>query len=288
MTLKIGGIIDPTDGKITVNVRDGGFDVIVKYVIGKKPVEHTEEVDDIKIEHDKDGVVFTTPVKTTRTHTEWVDDFATSSIFIDPMRVADKPDICVGYVSESVGIQLVWDSERMHTRDAASSVSDRKGIGDINASIFMVAFDATGAYFAACLPLKEIPTGAEFISAKMNYAPRVWLSSQSQEVGKIVAKSKAKRDILGKINTMDSIYALEMQSDLLLYALAELIEQVQPDKTKQPNWLDRVKSDMHNGASFQYAVVENALNRIMAVKMKVRALQAQYYAKLTEIEANNG
>lgn len=259
MTLIISGFVDPNEAgkyyprKIAINARDGGFDITLTENKILSPVMNAE------------GTALV-PVFETKTY----------NIFIDPSIVEQKPDICAGYLSYDGSIQLFWDSEKGHTRDAVSSVLERKGIVNIVDALFMVAFSNTGAYLTGGVPLSAAPTGsAQFVPLALNQTPRLWLGQQDPAIQAIIDKAKAKRPLLARVNTIDTVAELEKQVDMLSAMVIALMDK-QP-AADQPAWFATFKQMIAASSSLQFKTIDECLADVNGIKSGIRALQTVYF-----------
>lgn len=198
-----------------------------------------------------------------------------ASIFVDPARVPALPDICAGYLAVDDTIQLVWDSEKFHTRDAASSVAERLGIPDITKSRFVVGFSETGAYLTACAPLRETPTGAAFEPLAVNNTPRDWLREKDPAIAASVDKARAKRPLLARVNTIDTVAELEKQVDLLSTLVVALVDAL--PEANRPAWYPAFKVMLASGSSTQFKSEEACIADVSGIKNSIRQLQSTYF-----------
>jgi hypothetical protein len=194
------------------------------------------------------------------------------TLVLNPALVTQQPDICAGYIGRDVGIQLVWDSERFNTRDAASSVADRKSVPDVADSKFMAGFVGGDCYVVVCAPLREAPRNVQFAELPHTNTPRDWIASQHPLLKSLVQRNRAKRKALAHLNPMDSIAALEQQLDMLSQVVFTLV-QGQP----LPPWAAALAESIKRHSSVRDDA--QGLASIATHKARVRALQATYFTE---------
>lgn len=192
------------------------------------------------------------------------------TIDLDPALVLERPDICAGYIGRDLGIQLVWDTERFNTRDAGSSVADRKSVPDVADSKFVAGFTDTGCYVVICAPLKQIPVGVQFEERQHNNAPRDWLAAQEFSLYALVKRNRAKRAALAHLKPLDSIAELEKQVDLLSDIVFRLVA-----NAPMPDWLEGLLEVTRTHSSVRSE--SEALQDISKHKATVRAIQQDYF-----------
>ena len=184
------------------------------------------------------------------------------TITLDPARLDFTPDIAVGYAGLENDIELVWDSERFNTRDVASRIADRKGVADLTAFLFLVAFDGPDLYLVTRLQVAQVPTGIEHTAinaeAVEHRRPRLWLAEQSPALLSLVVRNKAKRNLLAHIKPEDSLAALENQIDFLSEIILAMLA-AQPLETPAA-WLKPFAALMvaHSSVQFKDAQISVA------------------------------
>lgn len=200
------------------------------------------------------------------------------SIKVGEANYQGATDIFSGHFGRDVGFQLVWDSERFNTRDAASAVADRLSVPDITDSKFTASITQSECRIIIAMPLRNAPQGAthQFVEAPFTNSPREWLAAQDPAIEKLVRKNKLKREALANISLSDSVAELEKQLDMLTAMVAALVT-----GSQQPTWsqqfLDVVSA---NTSAIQ---IDAALADIQAQKQKIRAIQLDYFVKRSQI-----
>ena len=192
---------------------------------------------------------------------------------IDPSLVI-KPDIAFCYEGLEKEMVLCWDSERFSTRDMASSVSERKGVKDINDPVAIVFFSETDTYVIVKKPvLKDQESVTELSEDDTAFIrPRQYISNLDLTIASFVDKCKKKRKLMSKLNPLDSLAALENQVDLLTSIVIRLM-----NGDPVPPWVKDFIKTMQQNSSFMGRTPEQVVAIVNDEKSKVRGLQKEYF-----------
>lgn len=206
------------------------------------------------------------------------------AITLDPRLLADKPDMAMGYLGLEDAIELVWDSERFNSRDAASSVAERKGVDALAKNLFVVGFEGENIHLITRKTVRAIPEGVNHTAitpeSLEHLRPRQWIAAQNSGLQSLVIKNKAKRSLMAHVKTLDSLSALEKQVDLLSELLIAISAGV--PASQRPAWLDEFTAGLKESSANQFVGDLAAVAEVMAYKNTMRSLQKTYLARRSE------
>lgn len=198
------------------------------------------------------------------------------SFEFDSTLVADKPDMAFLVINRLGSPKLVWASEVFNDRVAHAHVMSRVNVSAIE-PVAVFAVEATGD--SHC-----------FVSSSNVYVGNLDCvidtsgRTQSEVIGALVPglqsylrKLIAKRTLLGQLSTTDSLAALEAQLDLLTSVVSSLI--VRLPEAERPALAALLTGITDQAGTATLHSEDKLLQEIEGHKLKVRALQREYFAQ---------
>lgn len=198
------------------------------------------------------------------------------SFKFDSTLVSNKPDMAFLVINRLGSPKLVWASEVFNDRVAHAHVMSRANVSAIE-PVAVFAVEATGD--AHC-----------FVSSSNVYVGNLDCvidtsgRTQSEVIGALVPglqsylrKLLAKRALLGQLSTTDSLAALEAQLDLLTSVVSSLIARL--PEAERPALAALLTGITEQAGTATLHSEDKLLQEIEGHKLKVRALQREYFAQ---------
>ena len=189
---------------------------------------------------------------------------------------------------------FTWLSETASCRDGYLSSRIRKRIfNDTSMCVAVIAIDQDHVPHIYAMEAASFNDDLEYIEVGyfMDQEGAAFGRSSSEVMGHhipslsaFVKHCREKQLVVGKISETDSLMALETQVDLLTKALATVIART---PGARPDWWDEFELAMmpHSSIPATPAGVTKMIGDAKDHKEKIRAIQAEYFAKVSEIYA---
>lgn len=200
----------------------------------------------------------------------------------DPALIEFYPDILNLVVDQKGEFRTTWFSETTNNRDGLVAQRTRNMSFDINGRYAVsVALLPDHTWHVYCNHSVYVEN-ANAVEVGYMKSTDVFVE-RFPSLAKFVQHGRAKQRALGRINQSDSVAALEIQVDLLVRVVKQLLA-ANPE-LKPQWWDDYVAAVSANESTAVYADEAAAIASIAEEKSRVRAVQAEYFARLAEIYA---
>lgn len=194
----------------------------------------------------------------------------------DSTLVTDKPDVAFLVISRLGIPRLVWASELFNDRVAHAHAMSRANVSTI-APVAAFAVEGDGKAHCFVSNSETCVGGLECVIDESGKAQSDVLASHIPALADYFRKLNAKRALLGKVSTTDSLGALEAQVDMLTSVVNFLVSKL--PQSEQPSVALRLADIMTKAGVTMLHSEEKLLLDLGSHKSKLRDLQRDYFAQ---------
>ncbi len=204
---------------------------------------------------------------------------ASWSFEFDSTRVTDKPDIAFLVINRLGQPKLVWASEVYNDRVAHAHVASRVNVSAIE-PVAVFAVESNGDAHCFVSGSNVYVGNLDCVIDTSGRTQSEVIGAQIPGLGAYSRKLMAKKALLGRVSTTDSLAALEAQLDLLTSVVDFLVTRL--PVTERPALASQLAGITNNAGVTTLHSEDKLLSDLEDHKLKVRTLQRGYFSQRNE------